>query len=140
MMFFLKCRKSITAVLVGAIVFASVPLQPVYAALVGTDQVIQQMEGSARDRVTAFMARTDVVAQIEALGVSPTEAQTRVAALSDVEISKIAGKIDTMPAGEGAIGAIVGAIVLVAIILLITDLLGLTAVYGFTKKGALNPN
>ena len=63
-MMFVKCRKSVTAILVGAIVFASVPLQPVYAALVGTDQVIQQMEGSARDRVTAFMARTDVVAQI----------------------------------------------------------------------------
>ena len=140
MIFLLKCRKSVTAAMVGSIVFASVPLQPLHAALVGTDQVIQQTEGSARDQVTAFMARTDVVAQIEALGVSPSEAQARVAALSDAEIGKIVGKIDTMPAGEGAIGAIVGAIVLVAIILLITDLLGLTTVYGFTRKGALNPN
>ena len=135
MMFLLRFRRSVTAVLVGAIVFASVPLQPVYAAL-----VIQQTEGSARDRVTAFMTRTDVTAQLEALGIAPAEAQARVAALSDVEIDRIAGKIDTMPAGEGAIGAIVGAFVLVGIILLITDLLGLTAVYGFTRKGALNPN
>ncbi len=135
-----KWRKSVTTVLVGAMFFASVPLQPVYAALVGTDQVIQQTEGSARDRVTAFMAREDVKAQIQALGIAPAEAQARVAALSDAEISQIAGKIDTMPAGEGAVGAIVGAIVLIAIILLITDLLGLTTVYGFTKKGALNPN
>ena len=126
--------------MVGAIVFASIPLQPVSAALVGTDQVIQQTEGSARDRVTAFMAREDVKAQIQALGIAPAEAQARVAALSDAEIGQIAGKIDTMPAGEGAIGAIVGAIVLVAIILLITDLLGLTSVYGFTRKGSLNPN
>mgnify|MGYP003660543935 CR=1 FL=1 len=140
MMFLLRFRRSVTAVLVGAIVFASVPLQPVYAALVGTDRVIQQTEGSARDRVTAFMTRTDVTAQLEALGIAPAEAQARVAALSDVEIDRIAGKIDTMPAGEGAIGAIVGAFVLVGIILLITDLLGLTAVYGFTRKGALNPN
>ena len=72
--------------------------------------------------------------------IPPAEAQARVAALSDAEIGQIACKIDTMPSGEGAIGAIVGAIVLVAIILLITDLLGLTSVYGFTRKGSLNPN
>jgi UPF0716 family protein affecting phage T7 exclusion len=42
--------------------------------------------------------------------------------------------IESMPAGGNAVGIIVGAILLVFIILLITDLLGLTNVFPFVKK------
>jgi hypothetical protein len=38
------------------------------------------------------------------------------------------------------VGPIVGAFVLVFVVLLITDLLGLTDVFGFTRKGSLSPN
>ena len=131
-------RKPVAAVLAAFMVMASAPIMPVQAAIVGTDQVLSSPD-AARDKVNAFMARQDVRDQMERLGVSSDEAAARVAALSDAEIGQIAGKIDSMPAGEG-VGAIVGAIVLVGIILLITDLLGLTHVYGFTNKGSLSPN
>jgi hypothetical protein len=74
------------------------------------------------------------------LGIAPQEAEARVAALSDEEVDKIAGRIDELPSGEGGLGVIVGAAVLIFIILLITDLIGLTSVFGFTKKGSLNPS
>lgn len=132
-----KVRKSVAYTLIAAMAVLSMPVGPVHAAMVGTDEIIQQSEGSARDRVAAFLAREDVMAQLQALGVSPAQAQDRVAALSDNEVEAIAGKIDTLPAGEGAAGAIIGAAVLIFIILLITDLLGLTDVFGFTRKGSL---
>lgn len=132
-----KVRKSVAYTLIAAMAVLSMPVGPVHAAMVGTDEIIQQSEGSARDRVAAFLAREDVMAQLQALGVSPAQAQDRVAALSDNEVETIAGKIDTLPAGEGAAGAIIGAAVLIFIILLITDLLGLTDVFGFTRKGSL---
>lgn len=116
------------------------PVLPVQAKMVGTDQVVPEIGKSARDRVDAFMTREDVKAQFRALGISPEEAQARVAALSDAEIDKIAGKLDTLPAGEGAVGAIVGAALIIFIVLLITDLLGWTDVFTFTKKGAANPS
>lgn len=136
----LKFRRSIAYTLIAAMAALSVPVGPVHAAMVGTDEVIEQSDGSARDRVVAFLAREDVMAHLEALGVSPAQAQSRVAALSDKEVEAIAGKIDTLPAGEGAVGVIVGAAVLIFIILLITDLLGLTDVFGFTRKGSVRTN
>ena len=133
-------RKPIAAVLVAAMTAASVPIVPVHAAMVGTDQVIEQTQGSARDRVASFMKRDDVRDQLRLLGIAPQEAESRVAALSDEEIDKIAGRVDELPSGQGAVGTIVGAAVLIFIILLITDLIGLTSVFGFTKKGSLNPS
>lgn len=133
-----NCRKPVAAILIGVMTAISVPIVPAQAALVGTDRIIEQTEGSARERVAAFLAREDVVAQLEALGISPEEAQSRVAALSDQEISEIAGKLDTLPAG-GVLGALIGAALIVFIVLLITDLLGLTHVFGFTNKGSARP-
>ncbi len=135
-----KFRRLTAATLAVAMLTVSIPVVPVHAAMVGTDQIIRQMDGSARDRVTAFLAREDVERQLKALGVDPAEATARVEALSDDEISVIAGRIDSLPAGQGAVGAILGAAVLVFLVLLITDLLGLTHVFGFTRKGSLNPN
>lgn len=137
---FIKWRKPIATALTIAMAAVSVPVTPASAALVGTDRVIAQIEGTPRARVTAFLAREDVRAQLEALNISPHEAEMRVASLSDAEVNQIAGRIDSLPAGQGSAGAILGAVLLVFFVLLITDLLGLTSVFGFTKKGALNPN
>ncbi len=140
MKFTVSYRKPIAAVLVAAMTAVSVPVVPVHAAIVGTDQVIEQTQGTARDRVASFMKRDDVRQQLRLLGIAPGEAEARVAALSDEEIDKIAGRIDELPSGQGAVGAIIGAAVLIFIVLLITDLIGLTSVFGFTKKGSLSPN
>jgi len=53
--------------------------------------------------------------------------------MSDEEVSKISSQIDTLPAG-GDFGGIVGAVVFVFIVLLITDILGFTKVFGFTRS------
>ena len=59
--------------------------------------------------------------------------------MSDDEVAQLAERIDSMPAGQGAVGAVIGAAVLIFIVLLITDLLGFTSVFPFTNKGAANP-
>ena len=133
-------RRPVAAILAAAMTVASVPIAPAHAAIVGTDQIIRQVDGSARDRITAFLKRADVKAELEKLGIAPAEAQKRVAALSDEEVAMIAGRIDKLPAGRDAIAAIVGAAVLIFIVLVLTDLLGLTQVFGFTRKGALSPH
>jgi hypothetical protein len=142
-----KVVKPVAAVLVAAMTLLSAPIIPAQAAMVGTEQIIESSEATrdsdaARDKVSAFLAREDVHAELQKHGVSPEEAENRVAALSDAEIDRIAGRIDTLPAGEGAgiVGPIVGAFVLVFVVLLITDLIGLTDVFGFTRKGSLSPN
>ena len=50
--------------------------------------------------------------------------------MSDEEISELNGRIDQLPAG----GDILGIIFTVFIILLVTDILGLTKVFPFTRS------
>jgi len=84
------------------------------------------------------MARDDVRSEFARLGVDPEEAESRIAALSDEEAAQLAANIEQAPAGEGALGAIIGAGVLIFLVLLITDILGLTDVFGFTNKGSVS--
>lgn len=140
-MFSKKIRfKAIAIAIITAFSTAVLPIAPASAALIQNGQVAQQQSVQAdRDFVNDFMGRADVREQFESLGVSPKEAGIRVAALSDTEVAKLANDIKSSPAGQGAIGAIIGAGVLIFVVLLITDLLGFTSVFGFTNKGSANP-
>ncbi len=66
---------------------------------------------------------------MQSLGVDPTEANQRVAAMSDTEVALLVGRLDQTPAGAGWFATLLWAVVVIAVILLITDLLGLTGVY-----------
>ena len=67
-------------------------------------------------------------------GVDPVEAKARVAVMTDEEVSTIAGKIDQLPAGGDAVGFLVAVAVIVFVVLLITDIIGVTDVFTFIKK------
>jgi hypothetical protein len=127
-----QVRRGVALVVAVAMLVVSMPLPRVQAALVSTEQLLAAGDGAAeRARVLAFLGRADVREQIVALGVDPNEAAARVQALSDAQVREIAGQLDQLPAGQSAIGIIVGAILLVFLILLLTDLLGLTNVFPF---------
>ncbi|MEE9481248.1 MAG: PA2779 family protein [Kiloniellales bacterium] len=114
----------------------SMPIGVAKAEMVTTDQVIEQVDPSEdRSRAMGFMLREDVQQQLTILGVDPEEAARRVASLSDEEIQEIAGRLDELPAGEG-LGAIVGLILIIFLVLLVTDLLGYTDIFPFVKKKA----
>ncbi len=81
-----------------------------------------------------FMLREDVQQQLTTLGVDPEEAARRVASLSDEEIRQIAGRLDELPAGQDGFSAVAGVILIIFLVLLITDLLGLTDIFPFVKK------
>jgi hypothetical protein len=105
------------------------------AALVGTERVFDaERVQNARELIHGLMAREDIQAALVREGIDPGEAQARAESLSDAEAVRLAGAIETLPAGGNALGLIVGAILLVFIILLITDIMGYTDVFPFTKK------
>lgn len=105
---------------------------PAPAALVPTDEVLATQTNEQRERIQAFLNRQDVQAQLQQYGVSPDEAKARVNALTDDEAGNLAGKLDSLPAG-GVIGEIIGAALIVFIVLLITDILGFTKIFSFTR-------
>ena len=115
--------------------FMSVAVPVAQAGLVSVEQYAAPADSAAdaiatqRTEVQAFLQRPDVQAQLVELGVDPQTAQTRVDALSEAELAR-AADLANQPAGAGAAGAIV----FIFVLLLITDLLGLTDVFTFVRK------
>jgi len=81
---------------------------------------LQAVEASTRTQdlaaVNAALAREEVRAQFEALGVEPAQVESRVAALTDSELRTLAGQMAEMPAGADAL-AVIGIVFLVLLIL-----------------------
>ncbi len=86
-----------------------------------------------RARIASFLARSDVRAALEGNGIEPGEVLARIAMLSDNEVDSLARQLDSLPAG-GDFGGTIGAGVFSFLILLLTDLLGLTKVFSFTRS------
>lgn len=121
-----RYRRFIAGLLAASMLGTALPSLAL-AGMVGTDTVA----ASARDRVATALQRADVSARLEALGVRPDDVQARIAALSDQEVAKLAGQLDALPAGGDGI---IGAIVLVFLVLLLTDIVGLTKIFPFTRS------
>lgn len=116
--------------LIVALLTMWLPVAPVHAALVGTEQIAAAGQSSQnRDRVRTFLQREDVRNMLKQQGVDANAALTRVDAMTDSEVQTVADQLDKLPAG----GDIIGVLFTVFIILLITDILGLTKVFPFTR-------
>ena len=130
-----QLRRCVALVLAVVMFVVSRPLGAAQAALIRTQELLAAGDGAAdRARVLAFLDRAEVREQIAALGVDPNEAAARIAALSDAQVREIAGQLDQLPAGQSAVGAVVGAILIIFLVLLVTDLLGLTNVFPFVRR------
>jgi hypothetical protein len=133
-----KCSKAV-AVAVSVALLVCVSVHTTQAAMIATQQVVDFGSSAFaspgdRERVREFLDRGDVQAVLVDWGVDATEAKARVDAMTDAELASVAGRLDAMPAGGSAVGAIVGAIVLIFLVLLLTDILGLTDIFPFVKK------
>ncbi|MCK4794112.1 MAG: PA2779 family protein [Desulfobacteraceae bacterium] len=119
-------------------IFMTMPLQTVCAAMVGTETVLTTTQTqNARENLIRFLEREDVEAAMTAQGINPLEAKARVGSLSDTEVmriaDKIADKMDQLPAGGDGLGLLVVAALIVFLVLLFTDIAGYTDVFPFVK-------
>ncbi len=128
----MKRLKRIIAMVLVASVASTGFLQTAQATLIGTEQVARAASGASDDRarIDEALARADIRDQLQALGVDPRHAADRIAALTDEEVARLAEALDSAPAG----GSLIGAVVFVFVLLLITDILGLTKVFPFTRS------
>jgi hypothetical protein len=128
-------RKTVASLVLVAFSFLCLVVAPVQAAMVGTADILQaQSNDLARQKVKSFMERQDVARQIQAWGVNPDEALARVDTMTDAEISLLASRIDQLPAGGDTLGVILAVSVIIFVVLIITDLTGVTDVFTFIKK------
>lgn len=118
----------LSRVLVVCMLGSAWPL-PVAAEIVPTERA--HAAASERSRLEQFLAREDVRARMETLGVSAEGARARIDSLGDEEVRDLAARIDLLPAG--GVDAL-GVLIVVFLVLLVTDLLGYTRIFPFTRR------
>jgi len=130
-----KTKKPIIFFLIFSFMLFDFSIQTAKAEMIPSETVfaIAKQENN-RARISAFLSRQDVQLAMVQHGVNPEEAQKRVSCLSDEEVLKVAREIEQLPAGGDGVGAVVGAVVFIFVVLLITDLLGLTHVFPFVNR------
>jgi hypothetical protein len=126
----MKVSKFIVSFILSVTLFTQV----LSAQIASTGAILgQSMVVSSKEKLSQIISREDVAKRFQELGVDSKAIEARVASMTDEEASKIAHQIDTLPAGADAGMSILGAIVFIFIVLLITDILGVTKVFNFTK-------
>lgn len=102
-----------------------------FAGVISTKDVLHESRSNVT--IDSFLAKQEVQSKLLEFGVSAENVQARIATLTDEEIEQINEQINTMPAGGDA-GTILGVLVFIFIVLLVTDILGFTKVFNFTKS------
>jgi len=105
--------KTICRLLVVLMVWT--PYQVAQAGMIGTDQVATSSSQADRSAVLTFVSRADVASQLQSLGLDASTAKDRVAAMTDAEVSYLAGQINNLPAGADTAGVILLILVIAAI-------------------------
>jgi hypothetical protein len=122
-------KRATATLLIASTTLLGMPLAAHAGIVSSSESMGAAVQSDARAKVSALLAREDVRAGLAERGLSADQAQERVRAMSDEEVASLAGRLDQAPAG----GDILGVLFTVFIILLITDILGLTKVYPFTR-------
>ena len=105
--------KTICRLLIALMIWT--PYQIVQAGMIGTDQVATTSSQADRSAVLSFVSRADVAGQLQVLGLDAATAKDRVAAMTDQEVSYLAGHINSLPAGADTAGVILIILIIAAI-------------------------
>lgn len=111
--------------IVTTALFVALPAQ---AGMVGTASLGSSMHLNTGIETVA-QQRQWIQIQLETNGVESAEAALRVSSLTDAQVQQIHQRIDEMPAGSGALGTVA----FIFLVLVITDLTGLTDVFPFIR-------
>jgi len=86
------------------------------AGLIGTNAVVSaQQADAARATINSFVNRAELSSQMQALGLDPANAKSRVAALTDAEAAQLADRINSLPAGGD--GTTVAVVILIGVLI-----------------------
>lgn len=116
-------RYSSPLLLVLVVAIVAAPLQRGYAGVISTQQYLEATDRDAKlARIDTVLARAEVRAELERLGVDPVAAHERIAALTDEELELLATDLESLPAG-GSLIAVVGVVFIVILILELVDVI-----------------
>lgn len=125
-------RRTVAHLLAASLVFSGLA-QAAPSLLIGTEEAAAAVQAAAPSpthaRLQAVLDRAELADALHERGVSQQQLRERINALSDGEARELLAQIDQAPAGAGVLGIALT----LFIVLLITDILGLTKVFPFTR-------
>lgn len=129
MHFFRRLGKIIPVLSILALM--SLHMAPLQAAMVDNSQLIaDSQQQMTKQEVLSQLDRQDVQDKLVAMGVDIDDAKQRIAQMSEQELAQIAQDFEQMPAGSGVIGALL----VIFIVFVVTDMLGATDVFSFVHN------
>ncbi len=133
-----RAIKSPALVVILSLLWMNLTIPAAQAAMVGTEKVFNSTSNQeTRTRIISLLERQEVQKALETHGIAPAEARARIDALSEAEVQCIAERLDQLPAGGDGVGAVIGALLIIFLVLLLTDILGFTHVFPFVRHGSL---
>lgn len=120
--------KRLTSTVAAFCLLATTLPLPAQASFVSTSEAVAA-QTTVQERVRDLLARQEVREALVERGVDPAQVDARIAALTDDEARLLAQRIDELPPG----GNVIGVLFAIFVILLVTDILGLTKVFPFTR-------
>jgi hypothetical protein len=122
-MLIFRC-KQICVLVISACLISLPMMQSAGAAIISTETAIEMAERQDRiDHINEVLARESVQSTLIRFGVEPIDASARVAALTDAELQTLGQQLEQLPAGGTGIVEVIG---IVAIVLVILELIGVT--------------
>ncbi len=116
--------KQICVLAISACFISLSMMQSAGAALISTETAIEMTDRQGRiDYINEVLAGESVRSMLVAYGVDPADASARVAALTDTELQTLEQQLEQLPAGGTGVVELIG---IVAIVLVILELLGVT--------------
>ena len=120
--------RAISSLLVLCLGITGFSIPTAQAGMVGTQAALAvQAAAQNRAQVKNILSRDEVRQGLLARGVDPAQVQARVAGLNDTEVQQLATDLDRLPAGGDGLELLL----LVFILLLITDIAGITHIFNF---------
>lgn len=120
-------KKLLKAGVVCSLIVSGLGLSQAMAGSYSSDQVIAQQQFQYnKQQVLSFVSDAAVQQKLIELGVSPADAEQRIANMTHDELNALNSQLNEMPAG-----GIVGTVVTVLVVVAVLDLMGLTDVYPF---------
>ncbi len=127
-------RRALSGLLAVSLTFGGF-VAPAQAGMVDAESLAridaQAGLGQAQRQLLAAVDRPEVVQALVDRGVDPAEARLRIAALSDSQAQALAAEMDRAPAGASGV---LDTVVFIFLVLLVTDILGFTKVFPFTRS------
>lgn len=131
----LAAVRAVIGVSLSALVAAGFPVSA-HAAMISTQAALNAEATATRaaniGRIEATLARADVRARLQELGVNADQAAARAAALPDAELDRMARSVDKLPAGGDA--GLLELAGFVFLVLLLLDYLDVVHVFSHHRR------